>query len=780
MKKRAGKLSFFLMLVLILAITYLSFFGISTTYGDVTTTWIKGADDIRWGIDIRGGVDVTFSPADGMDATPEQMEAASAIMETRLVSQNITDYELYTDTDNDRIIVRFPWQEGETDFDPERAIQELGETAILTFREGAETDASGAPAGVTAENIILQGTDVESAQRAYSNGQYVVLLTFSPEGTEKFAQATEELYGQVISIWMDDTMISAPQVNAVITGGEATIEGSSSSPFTAESAKALADRINGGALPFKLETENYNTISPTLGLGARDLMVVAGAIAFVLVAVYIVVLYRLPGCVAVIALLGQVSLSIAAVSGFFGSIPSFTLTLPGIAGIILSMGVGVDANIITAERIKEEIRSGKSLDSALKTGYQRAFTAIFDGNLTAIFVAIILMGSFGPPDSIFAKLLSPVFRWFGPSTAGAVYSFGYTLLVGLIFNFIMGVFASRVMLKGLSKFKALRNPVLYGGLREGQENKLSHINFCKNRRIYFSISLVLICATFLYAVIGGVELDIQFKGGAILTYSYEGELDEGAFERALEEQLGGQVSLQGAEDNVSGSRIIMATLAEDQGIDSEVQSAANAALQQQFAENNLQLLSANTVDPTIGGEFFQKSLVAMAFAAVVMIVYIAFRFRRIGGWSAGCMAVLALLHDSIMVFATFVFLRIPLDDNFVAAVLTILGYSINNTIVIYDRIRENRRLYGRSMPLEQLVNDSINQTLKRSVRTTVSTMLTLVVMCVMAGIYQVSSILTFCIPLLVGLTAGLFSSVCLVGPLWTMWQAHASGKKKKA
>ena len=460
--KRVGKPVFFIVVVLIAVLTYLSFFGVTSYYGDVEKTIIKGADDIRWGIDIRGGVDVTFcAPAD-IDPTEEQMAAAESIIKLRLVNQNITDYEVYTDLNKNRVIVRFPWKEDETDFDPEKAVAELGETALLTFREGYEVDSEGKPTGTTAEKVILTGSDVEKASVGLDeNNQYVVLLELKESGVTAFSEATGRLAGTdtPISIWMDEEVISYPTVSTQITDGAASISGN----FTLESATDLADKINGGALPFKLEIENFRSISATLGMGAKDAMVLAGSIAFALVAIFVIVFYRLPGVVAAIALLGQLTGSIMAITGFFATIPSFTLTLPGIAGIILSLGVGVDANIITAERIKEELKAGKSLDNALNMGYQRGFSAIFDGNITVIFVAVILMGAFGPTDGIFATLLSPVFFAFGASTAGNIYSFGYTLLVGIIMNFIMGVTASRLMLKSLSRFKPFRKAWLYGG-----------------------------------------------------------------------------------------------------------------------------------------------------------------------------------------------------------------------------------------------------------------------------------------------------------------------------
>lgn len=451
--------------MLIAVFALLTFMGVSTTYADIETKIIKSVDDIRWGIDISGGVDVTFSPPEGVEASSEQMDAAKAALEMRLVNLGITDYELYVDKADYDIIVRFPWQAGEEEFDPEAAVEELGEMAELTFREGYETDEYGLPTGVTAENIIVTGDQVVSAEAIAweENGEYKfgVSLEFDEEGTAAFAEATQELAGTggVISIWMDDTCISYPTVENAITDGRSQITGN----FDYESAKDLADKISAGALPYKLETSNFRTISASMGTGARNAMLIAGVIAFVLVALYMIIVYRLPGVVSSIALVGQVVGTIACITGFFGNIPSFTLTIPGIAGIILAVGMGVDANVVTFERIKEELSKGKTLNSALELGYSRAWAAIFDGNITIVFVAVILMGAFGPPDSLFAKLMGFLYFMFPATIEGTIYSFGYTLLVGVILNFVFGVFASRLMLASLSRFKALRNLKLYGG-----------------------------------------------------------------------------------------------------------------------------------------------------------------------------------------------------------------------------------------------------------------------------------------------------------------------------
>lgn len=457
--KRVAKPVFFIIAILILVLSYFATFGLHTQYGDIDTTVIKGIGDIRWGIDIRGGVEATFKPADGYNATDEEMEAAKAVIETRLVSGNVTDYELYADASSDRIIVRFPWKEDETEFDAKKAIEEISATAQLTFRPGqsyttTDVNANGetiyvTPSGETAEKVLMDGSNIASAEPLTDGTQFVVGLNL--KDAKVFEQITTEYMGQTVSIWLDDELISAPTVEATISNGEASITGLS----TAEEAQDLATKINAGALPFKLETTSFGSVDPTLGESALVAMAYAAVAALIFMTIFLLVMYRLPGFIAVLTLLGQLALSVAAVSGFFTVIPSFTMTLPGIAGMILSIGMGADANIITAERVREELREGKTIDGAVITGTKGSFWAIFDGNVTVIIVSIILLLVFGP-----VNILSGIF---GPSTTGTIYSFGYTLLVGVISNFIMGVAASRLMLKSVSGIKPLRKKWLYGG-----------------------------------------------------------------------------------------------------------------------------------------------------------------------------------------------------------------------------------------------------------------------------------------------------------------------------
>ena len=771
MKRKGKSWHFFAVAVLILIFAWTAFFGVSYQYGDTVTTYIKGAQDIRFGIDIRGGVDVTFMPANDLDATPEQLEAAKSVIEQRLLALNITDSEIYLDEGNDRIIVRFPWKEGDTEFDPQAAIDEIGTTAHMVFRKGDTADGE----------IILEGSEVESASAGYqqvnsTTPEYLVQLTFSDEGKSAFAAATTKLAGTgtPISIWLDDECISVANVETAITDGRAVITGN----FTQDEVVTLARQINSGALPFALSAESYSTLSPVLGAGSLDAMVLAGVIAFVLIFLFMTLVYRLPGFIASIALLGQVAATLAAVSGYFGVFNSFTLTLPGIAGIILAIGMGVDANVITAERIKEELRAGKTLDGALNAGFSRGLAPIVDGNITVMIVAVILMGSFGPTDSFLAKLLSPLFFAFGPSTAGTVYSFGYTLLVGVILNFFFGILCSRVMLRGISRIKALRNPWLYGASKKNAEPRTW--NFVGHRKIFFSISGALIALVLVCSVVLGVDMDIQFKGGAILTYGYEGTIDLNEVRSEAENVLGSGLSIQTGSNAATGDNTVIITMPGASNISTEQLAQLDDALAGAFADNNFEQLTVRNVDKVIGNEFLQKSLVAVAAAVVLILLYIMVRFRNIGGLPAGVMAVIALLIDLCMVYGVFVIGRIPLNANFIAAMLTILGYSINDTVVIYDRIRENRTLYGNKLGFDELVNTSISQSLRRSLNTTITTCLALGVVCVVSIVFGLDSIYTFAVPLMAGMISGVYTSLCITTSLWAFWEHRKSRNPGKA
>ena len=770
MNKKGKSWPLFVVAILIVVFSLTAILGVSYQYGDTKNTYVKGASDIRFGIDIRGGVDVTFMPANDMDATDEQLSAAKTVIEDRLVGLGITDYESYTDTNKDRIIVRFPWKTGESDFNPQTAIDEIGTTAKMVFRKGSTADGE----------EILSGDDVTSATVGYNETEgWVVQLRFSTQGSAAFADATTELAGgsTPISIWLDDKSISVATVNEAITNGEAIIKGN----FTQESASSLANQINSGSLPFALSAESYSTISPTLGAKSLEVMVLAGIIAFIIVAVLMIARYRLPGTIAVISLAGQVAATLAVVSGYFPAFSGSTLTLPGIAGIILGIGMGVDANVITAERIKEELAKNKTLDGAVNSGFKMGLTPIIDGNVTIVIVAALLMGAFGPTDGFWAKVFNPIFWWFGPSTAGTIYSFGFTLLTSVLLNFVFGVGATRVMIRGATHCKALRNPVLYGGKKQGgADYKTPAIRFIPNRKKFYGFSCALIAVVLVFCGVFGVHMDVEFKGGSMVTLAYQGEADLNALKSTISDELNqSNLTLQTGSD-ISGSQTLTVTLPGSQTLTTEQLDNLLTTLNEQFPDNAFSQNEVSNVNATIGKEFLLKSVVALVAACVLIMLYVAYRFRRIGGFKAGATAVVALLHDLFVVFGVFVILRIPLNGNFIAAMLTILGYSINDTVVIYDRIRENSALYSKKqLSLPELVNLSINQSFSRSLMTTITTCCALGVVCAVSIFYRLDSIYTFAFPLLFGMISGVYSTICIATPLWVDWKQRkkAAGKK---
>ena len=363
MKNR--KSVFFIVLAVAVLMAYVAINGLVLPLGRSLELVVPGTPDMRYGIDIRGGVDAAFEPVD-LDRNPskQELESARSVIETRLDNLNILDRDVTIDEQNGYIIVRFPWQSTETDFDPERAIAELGETAMLTFRNEAG-------------DVLVTGSNVKNASVGTNpeTGGYIVQLEFDDEGAKLFSDATKELIQKPINIYMDDTLIQSAIVKNHIPNGEAYIDGMRG----LEEAKALSDKINAGALPFSLTSRNHSTISPSLGSGALKTMVLAGVVAFLIICILLVIYYRLPGFVACISLIIQMSGVLLALS-----VPQITLTLTGIAGIILSIGMGVDANIIISERISEEIKSGKSLGYAISLGLKTSFSSVFDGNITML------------------------------------------------------------------------------------------------------------------------------------------------------------------------------------------------------------------------------------------------------------------------------------------------------------------------------------------------------------------------------------------------------------
>lgn len=427
------KLSFFIVVAIILALVAYTAYGIYTERNSY----------MRFGIDIKGGVSATFqSSDDAIVPTDEQLDAAKEIIELRLDGNNILDRTVTVDKANHSVLVEFPWQATEKDYDPVAAIKELGETAQLTFsvvKEGNHGDEGvlelmidGQHGGdYVIEETFMDGSNVAKAEAGYLEGEYIVGLEFDNEGKELFGKTTSEHVGDLIGIMMDDTLISVATVESAITEGSAYISGS----FTAAESKELASKINSGALPFTMESTNYSAVSATMGAHALNVMLLAGLIALCIIILFMCIYYRLPGFVASITLLLQTAGQL-----LIFHLMGLTLTLPGIAGIILSIGMGVDSNIIIAERIKEEINAGKTLKGAISAGYNRAFSAVLDCNVTTAAVGILL--------AIFGT--------------GSMLSFAYTLLIGIVLNFGLSIISSKLMLQSLSCYKAFSNPKFYG------------------------------------------------------------------------------------------------------------------------------------------------------------------------------------------------------------------------------------------------------------------------------------------------------------------------------
>ncbi len=714
---KPGKKMLAAILIVIAALIYVAAFGAGSG--------IKGVREMRYGIDIRGGVEAVFEPQ-GLDRSPseKELDTARQVIETRMDNQNIVDREVTVDKDGGYIIVRFPWKSGETNFNPEEAIAELGEMAELTFRD---------PDG----NVLIRGKDVQNAapETANNNGikSYQVALSFNAEGSKLFEDATGKLIGKRMSIYMDQDLISSPTVQTKISGGQAVITGMQDY----DDAKNLAEKINAGSLPFSLKTTNFSTISPSLGNNALSIMIYAGMAAFLVICLFMLVFYKLPGAVACVTLVLQTVLQMLAVS-----IPQYTLTLPGIAGIILTIGMAVDTNIIISERISDELKKGISVKGAVLTGYKNAFSSVLDGNVTTAIVAVILM-------------------FLG---SGTMLSFGYTLLIGMIVNLLVGVSVSKQLLLSLIKNNPWNDNKWF---RIRKDKKI--IPFYQKKYIFGIISGVIILSGIAGCFVFGVKLDTQFTGGAVLSYSVSDEADTGKIQAAIEKQTNRPVTVQIKEDNMTGLKRLSVTLAGNSRMSPEDQKDVTDAINSTSEKVDAKLSETYVVEPYIGAKALKNAVVAIILSLLFIVIYVWIRFSAISGLPAGVTALIALIHDVAVVFFVFVLFRIPLNDAFVAVVLTIIGYSINDTIVIYDRIRENRKKDSK-MPVDELVNVSTSQTLGRSINTSCTTAICVLIILAASVYFQIGSILQFSLPMFFGILTGCYSSICVAGTLWAMWE----------
>ncbi len=715
MKKNKGVLS----LILVAVLTVLLGFTCIVGFGENHT---GSARNIKLGLDLNGGVSITYQ-VKGDTPTSEQMSDTIYKLQKR-VEQYSKEVSVYQEGD-DRINIEIP---GVTDANA--ILEELGKPGSLEFQ-----DMDG--------NVVLDGTDVKSAEAKTQQNQtskaneYVVVLSLTDEGTTKFAQATTDNLGKQIAIVYDGETISSPVVNNVIDGGEAYISGMSSY----EAAENLASTIRIGGLQLELEELRSNVVGAQLGSAAIETSLKAGVIGLAIVFVFMCIVYLLPGFAASIALLIYTGIVIVLLNAF-----NITLTLPGIAGIILGIGMAVDANVIIFARVREEISAGISVKTALKNGFQKAMSAILDGNITTLIAALVL--------------------WIKGS--GTVKGFAQTLALGIIVSMFTALVVTRLI---VSAFYAIgiRDVKFYGKAKEVRKP----IDFLGKRKYFFALSALVIVIGFVAMGIqsangnGALNYSLDFKGGTStnVTFNEDYSIEE------IDEKIVPVVEETVGDKNVQTQKVkgTNQVIIKTKALELDGREALNKALVDNFGVDD-SLITAENISSTVSSEMRQDAIIAVVIATICMLIYIWFRFSDIRFATS---AVIALIHDVLVVLTFYAIARVSVGNTFIACMLTIVGYSINATIVIFDRIREEMKYKRRDEDLADVVNKSITYTLTRSIYTSFTT----IVMVAVLYVLGVSSIKEFASPLMVGFIGGAYSSVCITGALWYVMKKHS---KKKA
>jgi SecD/SecF fusion protein len=622
--------------------------------------------------------------------------------------------------------------------DAETAIRQIGSTARLTFRSNGDPFA--------ADNIIAEGHELLVAERsANQSSGYVewgISIEFNSAASARFRDATEQLLGLPIYIFLDTEQISAPRVNEVIRDGKSFISGS----FTAESAAELASLIKSGALPFNLDVIQHKEIGAKLGANSLESSLWAGLIGVLMVILFMIVVYRLAGVMASIALMMYTGLLLVLLSAM-----GITLTLPGIAGIILSIGMATDANIIIFERLKEELLAKKTLRTAVDHAFRRALSAIFDSNITTLLVTLVLF-------------------WFG---TGPVKGFAQTLALGTVISMFTAIVVTRTLLKALVKL-GVRNPALFRiGMKpveaDGEPAAAADrpaFKIVEKRKKFYTVSACLLAVGVVFMIINGAtgrqafNLSVEFTGGLAMTLDMGEDFSNADISNIIHE-VTGERSPQ--VQRLLGTNSVSVKL---QTVDQETRERLISRLTERYP--NLEVDEVEDVSATIGAEMQRSAIIAVALACLAMLAYITLRFKDFG---IGGAVVLGLLYDGLIVLAGYAIIRTPMNYAFIAAILTVLGYSINASIVMFDRLRENKKLLPNADAIS-LMNTSIRQTLTRSVFTTLTTLFTIV----MIALLGVQSVREFLIPIIIGLLSGTYSSLFLVGGFWYV----LSKKLKKA
>lgn len=695
--------------------------------------------NVPLGLDLQGGLSVTYEiqdekpTSDEIDATVDKLQ--------RRVDAYSSEGEVYQEG-NDRITVEIPLNTEKVD--AHDVLDELGQPGQLLFLDSEnytiwqQNQNNGTN---DAYEAVLTGSDIKNAQAGVDDSgtvkDYVVQLQFTDEGAQKFATATAANIGKPIYIIYDGAVASAPTVQSAITDGNAVINKISSY----DEAESLASTIKIGALPLELKQIQYNIVGAKLGQKAVSTSLIAGAIGFGLVCILMIVLYRFPGFIASLALTGYVVLMLLILS-----IRHITLTLPGIAGIILSIGMAVDANVIIFTRIREEISAGNGVRAAVKAGFSKALSAILDGNITTLIATVVLM------------LLG----------SGSIKGFAVTLMLGIVLSMFTALFVTKMLLNSFLEL-GVQNPKMYGKAKEPKIH-----GYVKNFKICGVASLIVIIAGLAFLGVNhsrigkSLNYSLEFTGGTSTTATFA-EDDVYTLERAesevapvIAETAGidaGTIQIQTVEGN---NQVIFKTseLTEEQS------AKIDDLLKSQFKATEV---DNQSISSTISGEMKKDAIVAIAVSSVLMLLYIAFRFSDV---KFGVSAVLALVHDVLVVFAAYSIGTLSVGNTFIACMLTIVGYSINATIIIFDRIRENMRTQDSKESLEELVNKSIGQTFTRTIYTSLTTFIMVFVLFVMG----VTSLKEFTFTLMLGIVCGAYSSVCITGPLWYTMKKKFSKK----
>lgn len=708
-------------LIITVAVITVSIFAAAVGFG---SDKVGSAAGIPLGLDLEGGVSITYTP-NTEDPTDEEIADTIYKLQLRLDDYGYTEGEIYLEGNN-RINVDIPGVQ-----DAEQVLLEMGKPGQLAF-----VDEDG--------KTWLTGADVADAKPAEDTSglvkDYIILLEFNDEGTEAFAQATRENIGRKIFIYYNDVMILDPIVQGEIPDGSARI----TSMGSFENASRLASNIRIGALPLELTELRSNVVGAKMGQDAIDTSLRAGLIGILIVFLFMTVYYRLPGFLSAVALAFYASLTIVALSVF-----GITLTLPGIAGIILSIGMAVDANVIIFSRIKEEIGTGKTLKASVKSGFKKATSAILDGNATTFIAALVLffMGT------------------------GTIKGFAVTLMLGIVVSMFTALVITRVLLSNIVGI-GIKNKKLYG-IDKGHQP----VKVVEKKKVWFGISVVIILIGIVmmpvHKMTGSdyLNYDIEFIGGtSTLVNLGEGngfDSPEALQSSAKDLVVEATGDLTPQFQNVTGrDQFIIKTY----DLTTDKRAALSSALVEEYSITT-EDIESESISPTISEEMRRDAIIAVIVAAVCILIYVTFRFHDF--WF-GLAAVIALVHDILIVFAVYSIGSVPINNSFIAAMLTIVGYSINDTIVVFDRIRENMDL-DRKYSYRELIDMSVSQTFSRSINTSLTTFIMVLVLYILG----VASIREFALPLMVGILSGTYSSIFIASPLWFIFKQKQEARLKK-